>query len=64
MTLAGAHAPDPSPCPGPIPTSQAHAERCRACGKCDAIIVALMQDRNSVARDFNKPARRLEPAMR
>jgi hypothetical protein len=25
------------PCPGPIPTSAAHAERCRACGKCGAL---------------------------
>jgi len=25
-------------CPGPIPTSLEHAERCRACGKCGTII--------------------------
>ena len=24
------------PCPGPGPTSRAHAERCRSCGKCPA----------------------------
>ena len=24
-------------CPGPIPTSPEHAERCRACGKCGAL---------------------------
>jgi hypothetical protein len=24
-------------CPGPIPTSAAHAERCRTCGKCGAL---------------------------
>ena len=27
----------PGPCPGPIPTSATHAERCRACGKCGAL---------------------------
>ena len=26
------------PCPGPIPTSLEHAERCRACGKCGTIV--------------------------
>ena len=27
----------PGPCPGPVVTSAAHAERCRACGKCSAL---------------------------
>ena len=27
----------PVPCPGPIPTVEARAERCRACGRCGAI---------------------------
>jgi hypothetical protein len=29
------------PCPGPIPTSLEHAERCRACGKCGTIVWPL-----------------------
>lgn len=34
---------NPGPCPGPIPTSAAHAERCRACGKCGAVMWPFAQ---------------------
>jgi len=34
------------PCPGPIPTSAAHAERCRSCGKCAAIASLLNAPRS------------------
>jgi len=37
LATAEAFAGQPVPCPGPIPTSEAHAERCRACGKCGAL---------------------------
>ena len=30
-----------APCPGPIVTSPAHAARCLACGKCEAVIRML-----------------------
>ena len=37
MQTAGAATGMKGPCPGPIPTSAAHSERCRACGKCGAL---------------------------
>ena len=37
------------PCPGPIPTSAAHAERCRACGKCGALAHLLDASGKSTA---------------
>lgn len=40
----------PIPCPGPIPTSEAHAERCRACGKCGTI-ARLFDDIHDDRRD-------------
>ena len=39
MTMPNAEADRATPasaCPGPLPASRAHAERCKACGKCSA----------------------------
>jgi hypothetical protein len=42
MTLVEtATAASEAPCPGPIVTSPAHAARCRACGKCEAVVRML-----------------------
>jgi hypothetical protein len=38
MNTTAGHEIETSPCPGPVPTSLEHAERCRACGKCGTII--------------------------
>jgi hypothetical protein len=38
MTAMPATRIDADACPGPVPTSLEHAERCRACGKCGTIV--------------------------